>query len=236
MKTIAFIPARGGSVSIPRKNLVPLLGVPLLEYTIRAASESGRFSQIIVSSDDGDICDLAQHLGCRVHRRPSELATADSRVIDAVLDALSDLPADTNSEVCVLQPTSPLRGSEHIKEALDLFGSLSPSAVVSVVECEHHPQKTMLIQDGRLFALHAHRDLEASRQDLPRAFRPNGAIYLLNLQTARRTRTLIPEGSLPLIMSRADSVDIDSQADLLLAEQSLVARRFTKSASSSQDL
>lgn len=228
-ETIAFIPARGGSISIPRKNLAPLLGVPLLEYTIRAAVESKAFSQILVSSDDLEIREFAERLGCQIHERPARLATEKSRVIEAVLDAFGHLPIDTESQVCVLQPTSPLRRSEHITEALELFSSVAPPAVVSVVECEHHPQKTLLLKNGRLLALHSHRHLEASRQDLPRAFRPNGAIYLLTVQTARRTQSLIPEDSLPLFMSRDDSADIDSHADLLYAEQSLLARRSTES-------
>lgn len=224
-KVTAFIPARGGSKGLPRKNLVQLCGKPLIDYAIDAARDSGVVHRIIVSTDDHDIAAHARSKGCDVHDRPARLASDTSRVVDAVIDAASTLHIDDIDVVVVLQPTSPLRGVGHIVQALDLYRS-SAHAVVSVVECEHHPLKSVTVSDGVLAPAFAHEYLEASRQDLPKFFRPNGAIYVATLGSVREHRTLVRPGAAALVMTAEDSIDIDVPADLEHAD--VVLRRRQK--------
>ena len=215
---VAFIPARGGSKSIPRKNMSLLNGRPMIDFTIEAAKRSRVFQQIIVSTDDIEIAEHARSAGCQIHHRPAHLATDSSRVVDSLEHAATELGIHPSAVVAVLQPTSPLRAAESIKAAVRLHQENGGVAVVGVVECEHHPYKTVHVENGRIHA-GSHRDyLEAARQDLPQVFRINGAIYLSLLRTILHEQTLIPMDSLALLMSRVESIDIDNSLDLILSE------------------
>jgi len=215
---VAFIPARGGSKGIPRKNLVQLDARPLIVHTIEAAQQSGAFSRVIVSTDDSDIAMLAKSHGCAVHDRPAHLCTDSSRVAEAVLDAASTLQIADNDVVVVLQPTSPLRRADHIVSAVSMRGKSASSSVVSVVECDHHPLKSVVIEDGVLQPAFERHFLESSRQDLPRMYRPNGAIYVTPLAAIRQLNALVAPGALAFEMSVDDSIDIDTMVDIEHAE------------------
>lgn len=223
-KVVAFIPARGGSKGLPRKNLSALLGKPLIDYAIDAARESGLVYRTIVSTDDQEIASHARRMGCDVHDRPVHLATDTSRVVDAVLEAASTMRIDDSFVVVVLQPTSPLRRASHIIDALNLQRSTT-GTVVSVVECEHHPLKSVTVSNGALTPAFAHEHLESSRQNLPKMFRTNGAVYVSTVGTIRRDGTLVPPGAVALEMSAEDSIDIDSLTDLEHAEAVLRRRQ-----------
>lgn len=215
---IAIVPARGGSKGIPRKNMTMLAGRPLIDHTLHAAKFANVFDDIIVSTDDTEIADFSKHAGCSVHQRPSFLATDSSRVVDSVLDIAHSRQLEAATLVMVLQPTSPFRTAQHIREAVDLFQNQDSTAVISVVECDHHPLKTVRIDNQRIVPTNDHRFLETSRQDLPKIFRPNGAIYLAPIATTIKVRSLIPLKAHALEMSREDSIDIDCEADVVLAE------------------
>lgn len=215
---VAFIPARGGSKGIPRKNMSLLNSRPLIDFTIDAAKRSCIFQQIIVSTDDIEIAEYARSAGCQIHHRPAPLATDSSRVVDSLEHAAAELEIHPSAVVVVLQPTSPLRSAESIKAAAQLHRENGCASVVGVVECEHHPYKTVRVENGRIVAGLHRNYLEAARQDLPTVFRINGAIYLSLLRTILHEQTLIPTDSLALVMSRAESIDIDNSLDLILCE------------------
>lgn len=221
---IAFIPARGGSKSIPRKNLALLCGKPLIQYSIDVAKESQHFDRIIVSTNDDDVKKVASSAGLEVHDRPESLASDSSRVVDAIEHASMAMRLSPDHSVCVLQPTSPLRTSRDVIDAMDLHRGLDQNPVVSVVESEHHPLKSVRITSGSIHALFGRENLEKSRQALQRTFRVNGAIYISRLENILRHHSLVPEGALAYVMSAEDSVDIDSQGDLEFAEF-LLSRR-----------
>ena len=223
-EVIAFIPARGGSKGVPRKNLSTVLGKPLIDYAIEVARESGLVQRIIVSTDDPEIASHARSKGCDVHDRPAHLASDTSRVVDAVLDAASTMHIDDSCVVVVLQPTSPLRRASHLIDALKLHRSTA-GVVVSVVECEHHPLKSVTVSDGVLSPAFVHEHLEASRQNLPKMFRANGAVYVSALGAIRKNGTLVPSEAVALEMSAEDSIDIDNVTDLEQAEAVLRRRQ-----------
>jgi CMP-N-acetylneuraminic acid synthetase len=222
--TIAFIPARGGSISIPRKNLVPLDGKPLIQYSIDAAKEARVFDRIIVSTNDGGVKEVAACAGLEIHDRPESFATASSRVVEAVEHASTVMQLSQEHSVCVLQPTSPLRTSRNIIDAIEVHRRHHQRSVVSVVEKKHHPFKTVTIESGEIQWLFGRKNLEASRQTLQQAFRVNGAIYISRLESILRHHSLVPEGAIAFVMNSENSVDVDSYEDLAFAEF-LLSRR-----------
>lgn len=220
MSCVAIITARGGSKGLPGKNLRQVGGLSLVARAIRAAQESGVFDQVVVTTDDPAISAEAQAHGAEVIQRPAELAGDRARSIDAVLHALDTLAArGRQHEIAVLlQPTSPLRTAADVRQAVALFRARPQGCVIGACPCEHHPYKTLLQRDGELQALLDLSDLEAPRQSLPPAFRPNGAIYVNRVADLQRAKAfLIPPIQL-LEMDARHSLDVDSAADLTMAE------------------
>lgn len=220
MKTVAIITARGGSKGVPGKNLRCVGGVSLVARAIMAALETGRFDRVVVTTDSAEIAAEAVRYGAQPLARPEELAGDAARSIDAVLDALDQLMAvGERYDVCaLLQPTSPLRTAENIVAALDALVRAGGGSVISVCACEHHPYKTLLLRGNELQPLHDNASMEAPRQSLPMAYRPNGAIYVNKVTDLYAFRRFFVQPLLPAVMDRAHSLDIDSEADLNEAE------------------
>ena len=214
MDVVALIPARGGSKGIPRKNLAPVAGKPLLAWTIGAALEARTPSRVVVSTDDGEIATVAAALGAGVLVRPSELAADDTPMLDVVVhaaDALGDAEA-----LVVLQATSPLRRAEHVDAAVTLLEDTGADCVVSVVEVPHNyrPGKLLALEDGRVRALGD----EPLHRDLAPVYARNGPAVLVLRADGLAERGLYGGDVRAYVMDAADSVDVDSPFDLRLAE------------------
>ena len=181
---IGLITARGGSKSIPYKNILPVGGKPLIEWTIDAAMQSGCLERVILSTDDEEIARAAVEKGVEVpFLRPAELAQDDSPHIDAVLHALLWLAKAENFTpefVVLLQPTSPLRSAEDISAAVKIALEQNADSVVSVSAVEKHPYLTFKISDtGALEDFLPRPEGYLRRQSLPPAYSLNGAIYVV---------------------------------------------------------
>lgn len=216
MRTLAVIPARGGSKGLPGKNLRPIGGRPLLAYTADAALGSRVLTRTVVSTDDEAIAAAARSLGLEVpFRRPATLAADDTPMLPVLQHALREVGADLFDAVVLLQPTSPLRRSGHIDEAVRLLESSGADSVVSVLEVPHQfsPVSVMRLDEGRL---HAYLDgpTVTRRQDKPRVFARNGPAVLAVRAGVLAGGSLYGEDVRALVMSAADSVDIDSAADI----------------------
>jgi len=215
---LAIIPARGGSKGIPRKNIVSLNGAPLISYTIGAALASSSLSRVIVSSEDEEVLDISEGYGAEVIKRPLELAGDYSSVDALIFHCLDKLQKEEHfvpESFILLQPTSPLRTCSHIDEAVKLFIEKSCQAVVSVFESTYHPLKSVKIDErGFVAGLINDKYLSVPRQQLPKAYTPNGAVFLTNTETYRKYRTFIPPETVPYFMSKSDSVDVDDMDDL----------------------
>jgi CMP-N-acetylneuraminic acid synthetase len=226
MNVVAVITARGGSQGLPRKNVLPLAGKPLIAHTIIAAQEAKLVGRIIVSSDDEEICLIAKKYGAEIpFVRPAELATADAAHIDVVLHALDWLQSngDIPDAILLLQPTSPLRSAADIDGAIQLMISTGCPAVVGVCPVETHPYLTYKLDDfGRLSSFIDHGLRYPRRQDLPPAYTLNGALYLNNCSSLRDTYAFQPLGALGWIMSKQRSMDIDTMDDFLVVENVLL--------------
>ncbi|KAF5083765.1 N-acylneuraminate cytidylyltransferase [anaerobic digester metagenome] len=219
-KTLAIIPARGGSKGLPRKNVLLLAGKPLLYHTILAAKHSANIQDIVVSTDDDEIAQFADSEKITVIHRPPEIATDSSPTIDTILHAIQEVKKhhihpDT---IVLLQPTSPLRTSEDIDNALSLYKKSVCDSVISVTPAPHPPYWDMIIEDPYLKPIFNPDYLRKRRQDLPMAYMPNGAIYISSPDYLKKERSFYGERVIPYIMPADRSIDIDSEMDLLLAE------------------
>ena len=230
---LGLIPARGGSRGIPHKNVAPLGGRPLLAYTCEAALASHGLTRVVLSSDDEGIAEVGRACGVAVpFRRPAELAGAEAPSLPVVQHAVCWLREHEGWEagvVVVLQPTSPLRRARHIDEALECMVGSDADTVVSVVPVPHRysPYAIMRDEDGCL------RDFRESpvpfdrfrRQATPVFYARNGpAVLVAKTEGLYERQSLYGERVLPYVMSEEDSLDVDTEFDLRLAEW-LLARR-----------
>jgi CMP-N-acetylneuraminic acid synthetase len=215
---LAIIPARGGSKGIPRKNIVSLNGAPLISYTIGAALASKSVSRVIVSSEDEEILDISVSYGADVIKRPSALAGDDTTAEAVIFHCLDTLQKEEHfipESFVLLQPTSPLRTCLHIDEAVKCFIENSSQAVISVFGSTYHPLKSLIIgEHGFLAGLINDEYVSAPRQQLLKAYTPNGAIYITTTKIFRKYRTLLPPETVPYFMPKSDSVDVDDMDDL----------------------
>jgi CMP-N,N'-diacetyllegionaminic acid synthase len=227
VEILGLITARGGSKTIPGKNVKLLAGKPLIRWTIDEARKSRLVSRLVVSTDDEEIRSVCLEGRAEApFLRPIELAGDTSPHIDVMLHSLDWLEAEQNYRpdfVLLLQPTSPFRTVFDIDEAIHMIESHPlTDALVGVCEAEDHPFLVKKINsDG---ALEDYMPTEMSyqrRQDLPPAYVINGAIYLNRPSSLRRERKIVPPGALAYVMPRERSLDIDTPWDFHLAEMIL---------------
>lgn len=222
---IALIPARGGSKGLKRKNLRDLAGKPLLHYAIDAARGSRHIGDIYLSSEDEEILASGRQAGCHTILRPAALAQDDSTATQVMQHFFETTKLDGDPYIVYLQPTSPLRTSTHLDEAIGTMTAAGADGLVSVVELQKSPFKSFITgEDGRLKSLFEERFSNHNRQQLPKAYIPNGAIYIFRKSLFLARGGFPSDGSLPYIMSAADSIDIDTEADLDRARQRMEQR------------
>jgi CMP-N,N'-diacetyllegionaminic acid synthase len=217
-KVAGIIPARGGSKGLPRKNLRLLNGLPLIAYTIRAALEARFLDVVVVTTEDEEIAAVAETHGARVIRRPHSLATDAVQNTAVVRHALGLLGEDV-THVVLLQPTSPLRRSADIDHCVELLLKSAASSVMSVTPVDHHPGKALRIgEGGEAIPFTNASDMESRRQDLPRVYRQNGAVYAIGRDDFVTRDRFILSPCLVHMMPAETSIDIDSEFDLVFAE------------------
>lgn len=225
MKILTLVPARGGSKGVPGKNIKQLGGKPLIAHTIDAALGAGLSP--VVTTDDEAIARAAREAGARVPGlRPAHLATDVTSSLDVALHALETWAASedhrqTPTALCLLQPTSPFRTAAHVGEALELFERRGEApAVVSVSAVQKPPRWMyhMTVDAGVLEPYVTRGEALTRRQDAAPLHVLNGAIYIVEVAALRATKSFVPPGTLGYVMSAADSIDIDSPLDWLIAE------------------
>ena len=225
-KIIAFIPARGGSKGIPRKNIKLLLNKPLITYSLEYAKKSKYINKVVVSTEDKEIAEISKEYGAETIKRPEELAKDDSPTIDAIFHTLTVLKEQNYNPdiIALLQLTSPLRTAKDIDNAIELFLNEDCESVVSVCAVEHSPYWSFKIELKYLKPVFEEKYLKMRRQDLPKIYVPNGAIYIATPENLRKYNSFYCSRTFPYIMPPERSVDIDNEIDFMLAE--LVMRRY----------
>lgn len=235
MNIVGLIPARGRSQGLPRKNVLPLAGKPLIAWTIEEALQSRELRQVLVSTDDEEIAQIAREYGAEVpFIRPATLAQDNTNSLAVVMHALHWLAEHEKTQpsyVMLLQPTSPLRTSTDIDGAIQLAKVKSTIAVVSVCEMKHHPYLSKcILDDGTLAEFVPNNVTDLRRQALPPAYTLNGAIYLNRRESLLHDQTFLPQGTYAYVMPPERSLDIDSPWDFYLADLILRDKYAHKSA------
>lgn len=230
MKTLGIIPARSGSKGIPNKNLRELAGKPLLAYALEAANASGVIDRLILSTDSVEIADLGRKLGLEVpFMRPAELAADDSPMLDVLQHAVAQLEREAwrPELIVLLQPTSPLRRPEHIREAVELLKSGNYDSAVSVVEIPSlfAPQKAMAIRDGLLTFWAAEGKGITRRQQTEAAYAREGTVYACRRDVLMDKGNLYGERSAPYLVPPEMALSLDTMDDWREAEERIAANQ-----------
>ncbi len=215
--TIALITARGGSKGLPRKNILPLNGKPMIAWTIEAALQCEKIDQVYVSSEDEEILNISKDFGAETIIRPLDLASDDASSHSVITHAIENLNNKKiyPSTMVLLQPTSPLRTSDDITNALSIFVDKHADCVISVFEPSHTPIKAYIENnDGSLTGLFSPEAPYTRRQDLPKAYQPNGAIYAFDVNQFSKNQYIPRQNVYPYVMSEINSIDVDTIDDL----------------------
>lgn len=222
-RILAVIPARGGSKGIPGKNIKTLCGHPLIAYTISAARKSVYIDDVVVSTDSDEIAEVAIRYGAEVpFLRPAELSGDTAKSIDALVharDALAEAGRNYDS-IVFMQPTSPLRHSSEVDEAIEVFYSHGALGLASVVEVTESPLLTRSIGEAGVLHPIIPTGSTVRRQDMPKFYHVNGAIYI-NSSIKLTPQTSLNDNPIAFIMEKDRSLDIDCLEDFMRAEQIL---------------
>lgn len=218
---LGLIPAKGGSTRFPLKNIERLGGKTLIEWAASAAIESGVIGRLVLSTEDERVAAAAQAVGIDVpFIRPQDLARDPTGVAEVALHALDSLEMKNEryDTLIILLPTCPFRTAEDIRSALRLFHESYRTTVMSVSEFSHTPFAAMCMDSGRRLTPAFPDFFGRKSQEMPRAYRPNGAVHVLDVNRLRQTRSYTDPPILGYVMPRNRSFDIDTAEDLREAE------------------
>ena len=220
-RVLGLIPAKGGSTRLAKKNIRPLAGRSLLAWTADAARASGVIDRLVVSTEDEEVAEAARALGIDVpFRRPLELARDPAGVVHVALHALDTLEAagERYDTLVTMLPTCPLRSAEDIRGAYDLFIERQRPFVLSVSEFEHTPFAALGPTPDDRLEPYMPQYFGRKSQEMPKAYRPNGAVHVLDVAAFRKAKTDLAQPLVGYVMPRARSFDIDTEDDLRAAE------------------
>ena len=218
--SVAIITARGGSKRIPRKNIKPFLGVPVIKYVIDAAMGADCFDEVMVSTDDKEIGDIALSYGAEVPFYRSEKAASDfATSADVLGEVISEYKKRGKyfKYCCCIYPTASFITPERLKEGYNLLKSKNASSVVPV--CLYSPpiQWSFKIEDDRLKAINK-ENLNIRSQDLCPTYYDCGQFYWFTAESFLKEEKLFTENTVPLIVPEIESQDIDTEEDWKIAE------------------
>jgi len=219
-RNIAVIPARGGSKRIPKKNIKPFLGKPIIQYSIAAALESGCFDEVMVSTDSGEIADVAVSLGARAPFLRSERTSDDhaglTDVIEEVLTSYQHAGIDFATCCCIL-PTAPLLTGPRIGEAGELLRNDKKDVVLPIVRFSYPIQRALVIDNGRVRMMHP-ENREKRSQDFIETYHDAGQFYWMDVGSFLKTKALFTDNTGYIVISETECQDIDNIEDWEIAE------------------
>lgn len=219
MKYLGFVVARRGSKGIINKNVRLLKGKPLVQYSFESAKTALLLDAVHLSTDDPQIADIA----CReqidvLYPRPEHLATDQCSVIDVILYHLQWLEENNRripQNIVLLQPTSPIRNKDLIDKCIEAYERSGKKSLIAVSHCSQHPFETFCIENNELVYFNKNA---TRRQAYPEYYFITGSIYIVSTEFIRNKKKLFDEQSAIYVISSFEAIDIDEEADLLLAE------------------
>jgi CMP-N,N'-diacetyllegionaminic acid synthase len=217
MNILAIIPARGGSKGIPKKNIITIAGKPLIAWTIESAQKSRLVNRVVVSSDSPEILSVAKKYGSEIITRPAKFANDKISAVAAVPHTLEYLKKKEKyipDIIVFLQPTSPLRTSKDIDDAIRLFIQKKAGAVISVTEGDNKALKSFFIEKGIMRGIVNDEFPFTNRQALPKIYMPNGAIFIISEKEFQKEQRLFSKKTYAFIMPEERSIDLDVKEDI----------------------
>lgn len=226
-RAVAVITARGGSKRIPRKNIKIFCGKPIIEYSIKAALESGIFDEVMVSTDDEEIKEIAIQAGAEVpfmrsSRNAGDLAATHEVVLE-VLEKYKEIGIQFEY-VCCIYPTAPFLTSENLQKSNKILDEGVADEVIPIVPYSFPPQRSFIIKNGKLEFKWPENRLKRS-QDLEVFYHDSGQFYFLRVSAFLSEKKLLLEKTVPLILDEMEVQDIDNEADWKLAELKFQIRK-----------
>ena len=220
-KNIAIIPARGGSKRIPRKNIKPFLGKPIIAYSIEAALKSNLFDEVMVSTDDKKIAEIAEKYGAKVpFIRSANNANDFATLTDVLFEVMNQYKQkDKNfNNICGILPTAPLITTDRIAEAYNKFNNEKLDSICPVVEFSYPILRALKISDKNKLKMIWPEYLKIRSQDLKPAFHDSGSFYWVKAEAMKKEKTLFCKNGSAIILPETEVQDIDSETDWKLAE------------------
>ena len=219
-KSLAIITARGGSKRIPKKNIKEFCGKPIIQYSIEAAMESGVFDEVMVSTDDEEIRKVSEACGGNVpFLRSQETANDMAMTHEVILEVLEEYKkrGQEFEYVCCIYPTAPFITPAKLRESMEKLTQTGAEGVIPVVPYSFPPQRCFVLREGRVQFRWPENRLVRS-QDLEKWYHDCGQFYFLSVPAFLEQKKLIPEHTVPVIMSELEVQDIDNYEDWKIAE------------------
>ncbi len=220
MRALAIITARGGSKRIPRKNIKEFLGFPIIKYSIEAALSSGCFEEIMVSTDDHEIAEVAVKYRASVPFYRSEKTSDDfAMTADVIYEVLDEYKKQGNEFdlVCCIYPTAPFITKEKLKKGYDLLIETGADSAIPVVKYGYPIQRSLKIEDGYLKMIWP-ENINKRSQDLMPAYHDTGQFYWLNVRSFLEHKMLFAKRTVPIEIPESEVQDIDNEEDWKIAE------------------
>lgn len=220
MSSIAIITARGGSKRIPHKNIKAFLGRPIIEYSIRAALESDAFDEVMVSTDDMEIAEIAKRAGAKVPFLRSDATSNDyATTADVILEVIEEYARSGRSfdQICCIYPTAPFLTAGAIRDAMKLLEEQDADSVLPVVQFSFPPQRAVVVREG-LVTPNTPEFMNCRSQDLEPFYHDCGQFYCLKTSRFLEEKKLIMQKTCPYIQDEMYVQDIDTEKDWEIAE------------------
>lgn len=220
MKKIAIIPARGGSKRIPRKNIKEFIGKPIIAYSIEAAIKSGVFDEVMVSTDDIEIAEIAKKYGAKVpFFRSPEMSNDMAMTAPVLIEVLNEYKKlEKNFEYCAcIYPCAPFINPQRLTEGMNLLVESGMDSVLPVVKFSYPPQRCLVIREEKVQMLHP-ENYNVRSQDLEPYYHDVGQFYCLKSSSLIKEEKLYCENTLPVILPESEVQDIDTEEDWKIAE------------------
>jgi len=220
MKSIAIIPARGGSKRIPRKNIKEFLSKPIIAYSIEAALKSGAFDEVMVSTDDKEIAEISRKYGASVpFFRSEELSTDMAMTVPVLIDVLENYKKKglDYEQLCCIYPCAPFITAARLKEGMDLLASPKVDGAFPVTTI-YPPQKCFVVRNGKIAMLHPEY-YNVRSQDLEPHYQDAGQFYCIKTNSLIEEKIMFCRHTLPIFLTKDEVQDIDTEEDWKEAEK-----------------